>query len=309
MRVDAVVFSNPREISVREVEIENPDEGDVVVDMIWSGISTGTERLLWSGEMPPFPGMGYPLVPGYEGVGRIAQAPSRSNLEGKLVFVPGTRRFKNIAGLFGATASRLTVEQERAVLLPEHADKEATLLALAATAYHAIVGGMPPDLVIGHGVLGRLIARLTIALGHEAPNVWENNPERDHSNRYAVLSEEIDGRNDYQSIYDVSGDSEILDTLVGRLAPGGEIVLAGFYPNRLSFGFAPFFMKEARVRAAAEWTRADMDAVCALYTDGRLDLSGLVTHALPAQNAVTAYETAFQDPTCLKMILDWSGSA
>ena len=28
----------------------------------YSGISTGTETLLWTGKMPSFPGMGYPLV-------------------------------------------------------------------------------------------------------------------------------------------------------------------------------------------------------------------------------------------------------
>ena len=44
---------------------------DVVVDIEYSGISTGTERLLWTGRMPAFPGMGYPLVPGYESVGRV----------------------------------------------------------------------------------------------------------------------------------------------------------------------------------------------------------------------------------------------
>jgi myo-inositol-1(or 4)-monophosphatase len=37
--------------------------------VLHSGISTGTERLLWDGTMPPFPGLGYPLVPGYETVG------------------------------------------------------------------------------------------------------------------------------------------------------------------------------------------------------------------------------------------------
>ena len=47
----------------------------------WSGISTGTERLLFHGRMPAFPGMGYPLVPGYETRrrdrrGRTAIAPS-----------------------------------------------------------------------------------------------------------------------------------------------------------------------------------------------------------------------------------------
>ena len=42
------------------------------------------------------------------------------------------------------------------------------LLALAATAHHA-VADHPPELIIGHGVLGRLLARITVALGHPAP--------------------------------------------------------------------------------------------------------------------------------------------
>ena len=41
--------------------------------------------------------------------------------------------------------------------------------------------------------------------------------------------------------------------LIARLAPGGEIVLAGFYSAPLSFVFPPAFMREARIRVAAEW--------------------------------------------------------
>ena len=44
---------------------------DLEVAVSFSGISTGTERLLWEGTMPPFPGLSYPLVPGYETVGTI----------------------------------------------------------------------------------------------------------------------------------------------------------------------------------------------------------------------------------------------
>ena len=87
-----------------------PAPADVVVDVSWSGISTGTERLLWTGTMPPFPGMGYPLVPGYEFVGRVAQAGAQSGQrEGDLVFVPGAKCFGPVRGLFGGAASRLVV--------------------------------------------------------------------------------------------------------------------------------------------------------------------------------------------------------
>jgi 3-hydroxyethyl bacteriochlorophyllide a dehydrogenase len=59
---------------MRSRALTAPQSTDVVIDIAWSGISSGTERLLWEGRMPSFPGMGYPLVPGYESVGRIVDA-------------------------------------------------------------------------------------------------------------------------------------------------------------------------------------------------------------------------------------------
>ena len=64
-------------------------------------------------------------------------------------------------------------------------------------------------------------------------------------------------------------------------------------------------MKEARLRVAAEWTREDLSATRALVEAGALSLSGLITHTEPAANARKAYEQAFTDTSCLKMMLDW----
>jgi 3-hydroxyethyl bacteriochlorophyllide a dehydrogenase len=94
--------------------------------------------------------------------------------------------------------------------------------------------------------------------------------------------------------------------LIRRLAPGGEIVLAGFYSAPLGFAFPPAFMREARIRVAAEWKEPDLVAVRELMATGKLSLDGLITHVEPAKHAQDAYRTAFDDPACLKMILDWS---
>ncbi len=183
---------------------------------------------------------------------------------------------------------------------------DAVLLALAATAQHAIAGGALPDLIVGHGVLGRLVARLVVAAGGR-PTVWETNPARHAGARgYEVVDPEDDPRRDYRTVCDVSGDPTLLDTLVGRLAPGGEIVLAGFYADRLSFAFAPAFMKEARIRVAAQWQPADLAAVTRAACEGTLSLTGLISHHSPAHDADSAYRTAFENPACLKMVLDWS---
>ena len=307
----AVVLEQPKRIALSTLAIAEPAAEDVVVEVAFSGVSTGTERLLWTGEMPAFPGMGYPLVPGYESIGRVVHAGSESGrAEGDWVFVPGANCYGEVRGLFGGSASRVTLPGARVTPVDENLGEKGVLLALAATAYHAMAPGHPaPDLIIGHGALGRLLARIAVAAGHGAPTVWEINPARmDGAQGYEVVRPEDDPRRDYQAIYDVSGDSSLLDTLISRLAKGGEIVLAGFYAERLSFDFPPAFMKEARLRTAAEFNASDVAGVNALLSGGALSLDGLITHHSAPQDAGEAYHTAFSDAGCLKMILDWRPS-
>ncbi len=317
MKSHAVVMEQPEHLALSRLDLEEPKDDDVVVDVEWSGISTGTERLLWTGTMPMFPGMGYPLVPGYESVGRIRQAGPRSGRQvGERVFVPGARCFGEVRGLFGGSASRLVVPGAKVITVSEDLGERAVLLALAATAYHAVAGGgkrdpiVAPDLIVGHGVLGRLLARMTVLAEYPAPTVWETNPARAQgATGYPVVHPDEDERRDYRAIYDASGDAKILDSLIARLAPGGEIVLAGFYNQPLSFNFAPAFMREAQIRAAAEWKPADMLAVRELAESGFLPLDDLITHHAQPQQADSAYRTAFGDSACLKMVLDWSATA
>ena len=96
-----------------------------------------------------------------------------------------------------------------------------------------------------------------------------------------------------------------MDRVLPRLACGGEVVLAGFYARPLSFAYPVAFMREARLRVSAEWTRDDLAVTRDLVEAGMLSLDGLVTHRSAAADAPGAYATAFSDRTCLKMMLDW----
>jgi 3-hydroxyethyl bacteriochlorophyllide a dehydrogenase len=305
----AVIIEAPERIALRELALDPMGAGDVLVDIAWSGISSGTEKLLWSGAMPPFPGLGYPLVPGYESVGRIVDAGTEARCRiGEWVFVPGARCYRDAHGLFGGTARRLIVPAARALPVPESLGQDGILLALAATAAHLLEGGPGPELIVGHGVLGRLIARLAIACGAPPPTVWEADPTRAAGAQgYEVTTAEADPRRDYRVIVDVTGDSALLDTLIGRLAPQGELVLGGFYPAPIRFAFPPAFMREARLRIAAEWQPDDLIAVRTLVEGGRLSLGGLISDVRPAEEATEAYPYAFTDRRCLKMVLDWRG--
>ncbi|MEO0620560.1 MAG: chlorophyll synthesis pathway protein BchC, partial [Pseudomonadota bacterium] len=174
MKTSAVVVDAPRQIAVRDVALSAPGADDAVVDVRFSGISTGTERLIWSGDMPMFPGFGYPLVPGYESVGEVVDAAPCSGLAaGDFVFVPGSKGFEDVRGLFGGSAKRIVSQTSRLARIDPELAQDGTLFALAATAYHILATGTPPDLIVGHGALGRLLARLTVVFGHPPPRVWE----------------------------------------------------------------------------------------------------------------------------------------
>ena len=224
-----------------------------------------------------------------------------------MVFVPGAKCFgDDVRCLFGGSAQKLVVPGARVISLDGGLAEQGALMALAATAQHAIGEHAAPDLIVGHGVLGRLLARLTLAHGQPAPVVWETNPtRRNGAEGYSVIDPTEDDRKDYRAIYDVSGAKGLLNDLISRLAPMGEVVLAGFYEEPLSFDFPAAFMREARIRVAAQWQATDSATVKRLVEAGQLSLGGLITHTQDAANANDAYRTAFEDASCLKMILDW----
>ncbi|MEM8769773.1 MAG: alcohol dehydrogenase catalytic domain-containing protein, partial [Pseudomonadota bacterium] len=195
----AVVLAAPLELGLQRLSLHSPGPEDVLVDVHWSGISTGTEKLLYLGEMPPFPGLGYPLVPGYEAVGEVSWAgPDAEVPAGTRVFVPGANCFDAARGLFGASASQLVVPGERVVPVSAELGSNALLIALAATAEHALSiclsRGTLPELIVGHGTVGRLLARLCLAHGAaKPPVVWEKSPERrSGAEGYEVVSPEDD---------------------------------------------------------------------------------------------------------------------
>ena len=190
-------------------------------------------------------------------------APAPGARVGERVFVPGANCFGDVRGLFGGAAARLVVPGRA-----RHPRRRATsassgvLLALAATAYHAIVRrrratharpdrrprrARPPAGAPGRArrrAPHRRSGRRNPQRAQGADGLRVVDPAERHAPRLPLRSTTS------------AATPTLLDTLIARLAPGGEIVLAGFYSEPLSFAFPPAFMREARIRVAAEWQRS-----------------------------------------------------
>ena len=162
---------------------------------------------------------------------------------GDHVFIPGSHSFQGVRNIFGGAGSRLIVQHDRDVKVQPELGPKAVLLALAAICHHTVsLGGkrqpmLAPELIVGHGVMGRLLARITLALGMPAPTVWETQPARlAGAVGYAVVHPDEDSRKDYRAICDVSGDGTLLNGLIGRLAPvhQGALSLDGLITHTLT---------------------------------------------------------------------------
>ena len=295
-----------------------PADDDVVVDIEWSGISTGTERLLWTGRMPRFPGMGYPLVPGYESVGRVVEAGRALGraASASACSCPAPRCFGEVRGLFGGAASRVVVPARARVPVDDGLGEQGVLLALAATAYHALAGAgaraarpdrrprraRPPARAPRGAPAAR--RRRSGRRNAAAPRRRRRLPGRRSrpTTRAATTAR----------ICDVSGDAALLDTLIARLAPRRRDRARRLL--RRAAVASPSRRPSCARRASASppnGSRADLrGGARAGRATAALSLDGLITHRARRRRTPTrAYRTAFGDPACLKMVLDWRACA
>jgi NADPH:quinone reductase-like Zn-dependent oxidoreductase len=175
----ALWITAPGRAELRETGVA-PGRDDAVVETLVSGISRGTERLVFRGRVPEserarmrcplqegaFP---YPVKYGYAAVGRVAEGPAP--LVGRPVFVLHPHQDR-----FAAPAAML-------VPLPDGVPAERAVLgANMETALNIVwdAGAAPGDriAVIGAGVVGALAAWLCARLPGTEVTLVDTNAER-----------------------------------------------------------------------------------------------------------------------------------
>ena len=185
-------------ITARQFWIRSPGHGEIVsadlaprqedqvrVRTLYSGISRGTESLVFRGEVPPsqyqamrapfqdgeFPG---PVKYGYTSVGKVEDGPDTTpnDLRDRVVFCLYPHQDLYCVPVAGVTAVPDEVPPGRAVLA-----------ANMETAVNAVWDGRPAAgdriVVIGAGVVGLLIARLCRQMPGARVSVVDTNPARE----------------------------------------------------------------------------------------------------------------------------------
>ena len=316
MNARAVVFEEAGRVDLRDVQLRTPEADEIVVDTLYSSISSGTERLLFSGKLPGMPQIRYPLVPGYEAVGTvtaIGAAVNTINL-GDQVFVGGSMCYTDVAAAFGGQSSRTIKRAAQAVPLNGIDPSHAPLLALAATSLHGVrrlgdVAGQRVA-VLGMGAVGQLAASFLTAAGAHVVAV-DRSAERLAS---ATAAEKIDVSNaSLESLLttpvahaiEATGIPSEIARCARVMQLGGKIVLLSYY-DEIATPFVDLFVKEATLLVSREWAFDDLLAARDAVASGAVSLGELAGHVGPIERYASAYQTAFNDPSILKVVLQWA---
>lgn len=298
----AVVVTAPGRVQLRAVQHPLGAPGKVVVELLATAISPGTERAQWL--RLPNARPAFPYTPGYSGVGRVVSCGP-----GPVQFAPGTL----VAVPQAPHASVASVPAIRPVAVPDGvAPEDAALVYLAVISGYGVgqaelVPG-EPLCVLGVGAIGDLALRLAMLEGPGAVTVVARSRRREPVVRALGISDFRLAGDDLgdvgaATVVESTGDPAAIAAAVAAARPGGTVVLLGSPrgPSR-SVPLDEVQRKHLRVVGAHISSRARqakqlgedpfrrfMDTFLGALADGRLAVNHLAGEAVDPREIELVY--------------------
>jgi 2-desacetyl-2-hydroxyethyl bacteriochlorophyllide A dehydrogenase len=333
----AVWFPSRRSVELRVEPLPRPGPSDVQVETLVSGLSHGTEMLVYRGEVPAdlpldLPtlrgGFGFPIKYGYASVGRVVE------------IGPGVHRVAlgDLVFAFHPHQTAYVVPEALAVRLPDDLSPESgVFLANVETAVNAMLDAQPRlgdrVAVFGQGVVGLLLAQLLRRAGAElivAVDRFERRRAlaRDVGADLALAPEEADGARmraltggiGMDLAFEASGNPAALAAAIEAVGQEANVVVTSWYGTKpVSVPLGGHFHR-GRVRVissqvgsidpalAPRWDR-HRRRLLALDLLPRLQLEPLISHRIPLQRAVEAFELVDRRPEeTVQVVLTYGGT-
>jgi threonine dehydrogenase-like Zn-dependent dehydrogenase len=309
----------PRRVEIRELPGPRPAAGEVLVRTLCSGISGGTERLVYRGEVPADLALddtigalggtfSYPFAYGYACVGEVADS-------GQRVFA-----FHPHQDVFTARAGDL-------VPLPAVDPAAATLFPLVETALQVTLdardGFRDRVIVLGAGVLGLLTGLLLQRAGWRPlvaePQEWRRAFAGSLGVAAAAPAELLD--EEVPLVIDASGNPDAPAQALGMLAHEGTLLVASwfgtkpvvlplggaFHRRRLTIRSTQVSTVPARQSGTWSLSRRRQEAVGLLPG---LPLAQLATDVFAFDHAAEAFQAVDQGkPGLMHAVLTYDRSA
>jgi 2-desacetyl-2-hydroxyethyl bacteriochlorophyllide A dehydrogenase len=333
----AVWFPRARAVELRRESLPQLGPGDVRVQAVASAISHGTEMLVYRDQVPDgleldLPTLrgafAFPIKYGYASVGQVVEIGSdvRGLTTGEMVFVHHPHQ------------SEYLVPAAMPIRLPVGVDPTlGVFLANIETAVNIVMDAAPRlgerVAVFGQGVVGLLITQLVRRTGASqivvvdpvekrcelASQVGADTALSPHGDVAARIRDLTDGAGVDLAI-EASGHPAALNQALDSVAFGGTVVVCSWYgtkPVPLMLGGA-FHRRRLRIVSsqvstidAALQPRWTHERRLSLARDllPQLELSSLISHRIPVQQAEEAFALVDQHPEeAVQVVLTYSAA-
>ena len=332
MRNAKILFEAPGRAVFRTEDVElHPRGGEALVETEYSFISTGTELACLEGIEPWFK---LPNVPGYCAVSRVIEAGE------DCPFAVGDRVFH----FGGHQRYQITSANPFNLLIKAPDDIDPRLVPVVRMAAIAFTGVRAAQielgdvvLVSGLGMVGALAAQLAKLQGATVLGVEPTPLRRELANRAGIehvvapqdapkaLAELSEGKG-ASTVIEATGITACAETYIKLAAYQGELILLGTPRRECNTSLTEFLryshMNEQgliTIKGAHEWLlplhetphvkhsiERDVAICFDLVRKGRLRLNELITHELPAEQAVNLYAALREDRNVgLGVLIDW----
>lgn len=327
MAARSLQFTAPYTVDHVEERVGPPEPTEVRVETVASGISPGTELLLYRDQLPDdlaiddtidtFDGtFSYPVEYGYAAVGRVTAVGDAvdQSWDGRLVFG------------FEPHRTAFCAEPDALVRLPGSCSPATgTMLPTVETAANLVLDSQPRlgerVAVFGAGVVGltttRLLSSFPLA---ELVVVEPQQPRREMALEFGadrVAHPDQLGLDDLDLAVELTGNPEALDDAVGAVGFDGRIVVGSWYgTKRAPIDLGGRFHRDrisivsSQVSTIAPELRGrwDHDRRMNHTLDwlDRIELDRLITHRIPFFEAARAYELLDSDQPTLQVVLTYT---
>lgn len=332
MKAQAVVFTAPGEVAFRDIDCPDPGPDDVVVRVVRSWISNGTEGSYLRGERiagdtayregSTWP---FPIVSGYQKIGYVESFGDNVTdlTPGELVFaVCG-----NVKGMFeswGGHVNPSVTPRRQVFKIPAGPDPLAYAgLVLTQVGYNC--GIRSPirmgegAIVVGDGLVGQWAAQTLAWRGAEVLMVGRHadrlahfaGPSFRHGHNLSADPDWIRAANRLfpkkaTVAVDTVGSAKVMGDFFQVLHRFGHAVSAGFYGTADQVALQPLRYGELSIDLVSGWQPNRMEETIRLIAGGYLQTLPLITHHFPAHRAAEAWKLIEEkrEPV-LGVILDW----
>ena len=327
MKTTALFVTAKDHVELVEAKVPEPEAGEVLIEALYTAISPGTELRCFAGQQVR---LGFPFIPGYSMVGRIAQCAAGGTLaEGDLVFCLGTEKADLPLG-WGAHLGHAVRRATGVFPLPAGIDPIAASLAkLAAIAYRGVrvARTLPHDqvAVVGLGPIGQLAARLHGMTGARVVAA-DTRPDRVELARAAGLEAVVPPNGLVAAfaqlqpggadvVVDSTGALPVLSqaVLLAKRKPWDDLpieptrlVVQGSYAADVAFDYHEAFYRELAVHFPRDHGTQDLLTALRLIAGGRLKTRDLISRVCAPREAPGIYAALrAAQPGLLTAVFAW----